>query len=145
MLQISQFLATLCSTIFAGAAIYINIAEHPARMLADTAAAVTQWAPSYRRATFMQAPLALISFISSVGAWLLGANQWWLIASLLIGAVVPFTFIAIMPTNQRLLASGRDLTSAETRGLLERWGKLHAVRSALSLTASVLFLWQAHA
>lgn len=145
MLQISQFLAAFCAAIFAGAAIYINIAEHPARMLTDTAAAVAQWAPSYKRATLMQAPLALVSFISGIAAWLLGANQWWLIAGLLIGAVVPFTFIAIMPTNHRLLAPGRDLASAETRGLLERWGRLHAVRSALSLAASVLFLWQAYA
>jgi hypothetical protein len=142
MLQISQFLATFCAAIFAGAAIYINIAEHPGRMLGDTRAAAAQWAPSYRRATFMQAPLAVISLIAGVAAWLFGASLWWLVAALLIGAVVPFTFIAIMPTSRGLLAPGRDLASAETRGLLERWGKLHAVRSALGLTATVLFLWQ---
>jgi hypothetical protein len=62
--------------------------------------------------------------------------------TLLIGAVVPFTFIVIMPINHKLLAPGRDLASAETRGLLERWANLHAVRSLLSLVASVLFLWQ---
>lgn len=142
MLQISQFIAAFCAALFAGAAIYVNIAEHPARMLGDTRAAVTQWAPSYERATLMQAPLALISLIAGIAAWLLGANVCWLIASLLIGAVVPFTFIVIMPTNRRLLAPDRDLGSAETRGLLERWGKLHAVRSALSLIAAILFLWQ---
>jgi hypothetical protein len=93
----------------------------------------------------VQAPLALISFISGVAAWLLGANACWLMGGLLIGAVAPFTFFAITPTNHRLLAPGRDLASAETRGLLERWGTLHAVRSALSLIAAVLFLWQAAA
>jgi len=142
MLQASQFLATFCAAIFAGAAIYINVAEHPARMLGDTRAAVAQWAPSYQRATFMQAPLALISLIAGVSAWLFGASAWWLIAGLLIGSVVPFTFIAIMPTNHALLAPGRDPASAETRSLLERWGKLHAVRSALSVIATMLFLWQ---
>ncbi|MGH8770989.1 MAG: DUF1772 domain-containing protein [Burkholderiales bacterium] len=59
----------------------------------------------------------------------------------LIGAVVPFTFIAIMPTNHSCLRRG-DIASAETRGLLEHWAKLHAVRSCLSLVATVLFLWQ---
>lgn len=142
MLQITQFLATFCAAIFAGAAIYINIAEHPTRVLGDTRAAAAKWVPSYRRATFMQAPLALISFIAGVAAWLLGASVWCFIAGLLIGAVVPFTFIAIMPTNHRLLAPGRDLASAETRSLLEHWGKLHAVRSVLSLVATALFLWQ---
>jgi hypothetical protein len=145
MLSASQFLATLCAGLFAGAALYINVAEHPARMvLVDTRAAATQWALSYRRATFMQVPLALISLAGGTAAWLLGANVWWLVAGLLIGAVVPFTFLAIMPTNHELLAAGRDLASVETRRLLERWNRLHAVRSALSLVATVLFVWQAN-
>jgi len=44
------------------------------------------------------------------------------------------------PTNRALLAPGRDLAAAETRLLLERWARLHAVRTVLSLTASVLYL-----
>jgi hypothetical protein len=58
----------------------------------------------------------------------------WLVAAVLIGLVVPFTFIGIMPTNKSLLLSGRDLASPDTRALLERWGRLHAVRTALSLS-----------
>jgi Domain of unknown function (DUF1772) len=57
-----------------------------------------------------------------------------------IGSVVPFTFIAIMPTNHRLLDPGRDLALDETRKLLEKWGRLHAVRSTLGLVASVIYL-----
>jgi hypothetical protein len=140
-LQVLQFLASLCAAVFAGAAVYINVAEHPARMLGDTHAAVAQWAPSYRRATLMQAPLALISAASGVSAWFSGASLWWLAAGLLMGAVVLFTFIAIMPTNRKLLAPGRAPASGETRALLERWGRLHAVRSVLSLVAAVLLLW----
>ena len=64
----------------------------------------------------------------------------WLLGAVLIGLVVPFTFIAIMPTNHRLLEPGRDLASNETRALLEKWGKLHAVRSLLSLLASIVYV-----
>jgi Domain of unknown function (DUF1772) len=53
---------------------------------------------------------------------------------------VAVTFIVIMPTNHRLLEPGRDPDSNETRGLLEKWGKLHAVRSALSFAASVVYV-----
>jgi hypothetical protein len=140
MLQTAQFLATLCATLFAGAAIYINLVEHPARMGLDTKAAATEWAPSYKRATVMQASLAVLSFISGFVAWLLGGGVGWLAGAILIGLVVPFTFAAIMPVNDALLAPGRDLASPETRKLLERWARLHAVRSGLGLIASVVYL-----
>jgi Domain of unknown function (DUF1772) len=140
MLAVLQFLSVLCCLLFAGAAIYINLVEHPARMGFDTKTAATVWAPSYKKATVMQAPLAVLSFLAGVGAWLLGGGFLWLIGALLIGLVVPFTFIAVMPTNNQLLAPGRNLSSAETRSLLEKWGRLHAVRSVLSFLASIVYL-----
>jgi hypothetical protein len=139
----AEFVATLAGTLFAGAALYINIAEHPARLELETRAAALQWAPSYRRATWLQAPLALVSLICGITAWLLGAGTNWLIGALFVGAVVPFTFAVIMPTNNRLLVPGRDLASHETRELLERWGRLHAVRTFLSLIGAAVFLWAA--
>jgi uncharacterized membrane protein len=99
-----------------------------------------QWAPSYQRATWMQAPLALVSFAAGTAAWLFDAGGLWLVAALLIGTVVPFTLVVIMPTNNALLAPGRDLASEETRDLLVRWGRLHGVRSVLSLVSSPLFM-----
>jgi uncharacterized membrane protein len=135
-----QFLAVLCCTLFAGAAIYINLVEHPARMGCDTKTAATVWAPSYERATVMQAPLAALSFRAGVGAWLFAGGILWLIGAVLIGLVIPFTFIGVMPTNHQLLAPGRDLSSIETRSLLVKWGRLHAVRSVLSLLASIVYL-----
>jgi len=136
-----EFTAVLTSALFAGAALYINVVEHPVRLGLETRAAMLQWAPSYRRATWLQAPLALASFACGVAAWLLGAGFGWLISALLIGAVVPFTFAVIMPTNNRLLAPDRDLGSTETHALLVRWGRLHAVRTVLSLAAVGVYLW----
>src|ERR671914_1058377 len=141
MLPALQYVAALSAALFAGAAIYINVAEHPARMGLDTRSAAMQWAPSYKRASWMQAPLAIISFVTGVGAWLLGGGLVWLVAALFICAVVPITFIVIMPTNQQLLTPGRDLDSQQTRQLLERWGKLHGVRSVASAIATMLMLW----
>jgi Domain of unknown function (DUF1772) len=141
VLQVFEFLAALCAALFAGAALYINLAEHPARMGLETRIAALQWAPSYQRATWMQVPLALLSCLGGVVAWLMGAGLGWLVAAALIAAVVPFTLIAIMPTNHKLLTPGRDLGSAETRKLLERWGNLHAVRTTLSVLAAMLYMW----
>src|SRR5262245_50516131 len=101
-----------------GAAVYINLVEHPARMACSTELAATVWAPSYGRATWMQAPLAVTGFLASALAWWLGAGLPWLVAGLLILAVVPVTLVIIFPTNKKLLAPGRDLGSPETRELL---------------------------
>jgi hypothetical protein len=144
MLHVLQLIATFAATLFAGASLYINIAEHPARMSLETRMAALQWAPSYKRATLLQAPLAILSLMAGTVAWLLGADVLWLVAALLIGSVVPFTFAIVMPTNRRLLDLRRDLDSAETRSLLEKCGKLHSVRTALSLAASIVCLWLLH-
>ena len=141
MLQVFEFIAALCVALLAGAALYISLVEHPVRMGFETRVAALQWAPSYKRATWIQAPLALLSFLSGVVAWLMGAGTGWLVAAVLIGAVVPFTVIGILPTNHKLLAPRRDLGSTETRMLLERWGSLHAVRTTLSVLATVLYIW----
>jgi hypothetical protein len=142
MLPLIQFIAVLTTTLFTGAAIYINLVEHPARMGCSTEVAATVWAPSYKRATVMQASLAVIGFLAGLAAWLLGAGLVWLVAGLFILTVVPVTLIIIFPTNKQLLAPGRDLGSSETRELLVKWGQLHAIRSVLSLIASVILIWQ---
>ena len=142
MLHVAQFISSLACGLFAGAALYISLVEHPARMSASTEIAATVWAPSYRRATLMQAPLAVISFLAGISAWLIWGDIWWLVGAIIIFSVVPFTLLIINPTNKKLLTPGRDLASPETRLLLERWGKLHAVRSALSAIALVIFLVQ---
>jgi hypothetical protein len=143
MTQLIELIAVLTSAWFAGAAIYINLVEHPARMSGDTEVAATQWAPSYKLATLMQVPLAVSAAVSGVLRGMQGGGAVWFWAAALVFAVIPFTLIVIFPTNHRLLDPRRDKRSAETRQLLERWGRLHAVRTVLGLCASILFVWAA--
>ena len=135
-----EVLAILACGIFAGAAIYITAVEHPARMSCGILLAATEWVPSYKRGAVMQAPLAVLGFVFAVTAWLAGAGLWWLIGGVLLGLVVPFTLIVIMPTNKRLLSAALDKQSDDALRLLKRWNQLHAVRSALSTLALVIFL-----
>jgi len=141
--QFIEMIAVLACTLFAGAAVYITAVEHPARLSCGVEAAVAEWAPSYKRATVMQVPLALIAGLFGIVRGTQGGGPLWLWAALLILAVVPFTLLAIRPTNNRLLDRRRDRRPDETLRLLKTWGHLHAVRGVLSIAASMLFVWAA--
>lgn len=133
--------AVLACTLFTGAAVYISLVEHPARLSCGTEIAARQWAPSYKRATVMQVSFAVLATLAGIARWLDGGGALWLWGSLCIFSVIPFTMLVILPTNNKLLEPRRDQGSVETRALLETWGRLHGVRSVLSLIASLLFVW----
>jgi uncharacterized membrane protein len=143
MPQLIELMAVLASTLFTGAAVYISAVEHPARLSCGTELAATEWRPSYKRATVMQVSLALVAGVSGIVRSVQGGGALWAWASLVLLAVIPFTLIVIRPTNDQLLDPQRDLASEETRRLLTTWGRLHGVRSALSVAASILFVWAA--
>ena len=136
-----ELIAALSSALFTGASVYINLAEHPARMQAGTQVALAEFAPSYKRATVTQVSLASVGFLSALVAWRLRSDARWLIGGGLLVSVIPFTALAILPTNRQLLdpATANDLDLAEK--LLNRWGRLHAVRSVLSLASLLIFLF----
>jgi Domain of unknown function (DUF1772) len=141
MRQIAEFVAVLACGLFAGAAVYVSLVEHPARMECGVEIATAEFPPSYRRGTIMQVTLAAVCLLSSIAAWLAGATFWWIVAGVLQVSVVPFTLIVILPTNKQLLSPTLDRRSAQTEQLLARWGRLHAVRSVLSALALVLLLY----
>jgi Domain of unknown function (DUF1772) len=133
-------IATVCAGLFAGAAIYINAVEHPARLSCGTELAVREFAPSYHRATVMQVPLAAIGCITSLSSAWLFHDPWLAFGAILLIAVVPFTLVVILPTNKRLLDPALDPRGERAAELLARWGWLHATRSVLSSVAFGLFL-----
>jgi hypothetical protein len=141
--QFVEVVTVLACTLFTGAAVYITAVEHPARLSCGVEAAVAEWAPSYQRATVMQVPLALTAGLFGIVRATQGGGPEWLCGAMLILAVVPFTLIAIRPTNNRLLHPRREPRPDETLRLLKAWGRLHAVRGVLSLAASLLFVWAA--
>src|SRR2546426_7484684 len=76
-----SLLATVCAGLFSGAAIYVNLVEHPARLSCGTELAVKEFGPSYRRGTVMQASLALAGCALGVAAWARNTDRAVLIAA----------------------------------------------------------------
>jgi Domain of unknown function (DUF1772) len=133
-------LALVAAALFTGAAVYINVAEHRARMLLDDRSLLVQWKPAYARGTRMQVPLVLLGFVFGLAAWWPSGNGLWLLGALVMLAPLPWTLVAIMPTNHTLESLDPVGDVAQSRPLLQRWGRLHGVRSALGCGATLIYL-----
>jgi hypothetical protein len=133
-------LALVAAAVFAGAALYVNVAEQPARLRLDDPALLAEWKAAYKRGFAMQAPLAIASGFLGFAAWWMNRDPLWLVGAALILANWPYTLLAIMPVNRTLDATPAEKASAETHLLIVRWGALHAGRSLLGATTVCLFL-----
>ena len=134
-------LALATAAVFTGAAVYINLAEQPARLSLDNKALLAEWKQSYARGFAMQASLALASALFGLLAFWPTHDWRWMGGALLIFANWPYTLLVILPVNKRLEATRPESADAATRALVETWGKLHAGRSALGLAATLVYAW----
>jgi hypothetical protein len=134
-------LALTAAAIFTGAALYVNVAEQPARLLLDDRALLAEWKPSYKRGAAMQAPLALLGCLLGTIAWWQSSHPGFLIGAIAMIAPWPWTLIAIKPINDALLVMKPDRIGTQSRALVVKWGLLHAVRTGLGALATVAFLW----
>jgi hypothetical protein len=136
--QGAEVLATFCCAVFFGAAAYISLVQHPAALETGSEFAVRFFAPMYRRASVIQASLAIAGTAASIVAYLLGAGRRWILAAILIISVVPFTLLVIEPVNEQIKTL--DPSAAPGAELLIRWGRLHWFRTVASGAAFVTCL-----
>src|ERR1700732_3670815 len=134
-------LALIAAALFTGAAVYVNVAEQPARLALDDRASLAEWKVAYHRGLAMQGPLALIGFSLGLIAARSEMDWRWVAGAFMLLANWPFTLIAILPTNKLLMEIPPQNAGPKSRALIRVWGRLHAVRGGVGATATVLFLW----
>jgi uncharacterized membrane protein len=137
--MLAGLLALIAAAVFFGAAFYVNAAEQPARLYLDDRSLLAEWKPSYKRGFAMQAPLAVVGFVLGVIAWWQTRDWLWLAGAVVLVANWPYTLLGIMPTNNALMTLDPADAGPQSRRLIEKWAKLHAVRTALGAAATALF------
>ena len=132
--------ALASAAIFFGAAFYVNFAEQSARLSLDDRSLLVEWKPAYKRGFVMQASLAVVGFVLGILAWWQTGVWLWLIGALVLLANWPYTLLVIVPTNNTLMATDPAQANPKTRQLIRKWASLHAVRTALGLAATLIFI-----
>ena len=137
-------LALTVAAVFAGAAIYVSVAEQPARLRLDDKALLQEWQPSYKRGAAMQASIAIVACVLGLTAWWHTGGLAFAVGAVLIIMPWPWTLIAMMPGNKVLEAMDASTDNPQARSLIVKWGNLHLVRVALGVLATLAFLWGSH-
>jgi hypothetical protein len=141
MAETLAHLALVIAAAFTGAAVYVNFVEHPARRLLDPSAALAEWQPAYRRGAAMQSSMATVGFMLAAAAGFLGAGPFVIAGAVLMIAPWPWTYLAIMKLNTRMLSMVPSDAPANMHAMLDRWNALHGVRTALGAGATLCLLW----
>jgi hypothetical protein len=126
------------SAAFAGAAFYVGWAEQAARLTLDAPAMLKEWKPSYTRGFQMQAPMAVATWLGVAG-YVIEHSALAALGGALLLLNWPFTLLFIMPTNKRLEQTPIESAGPETRVLMIKWGRLHAVRTCLGVAGALAF------
>lgn len=139
--MIIELLATIFTGFFAGAASFISLVEHPARMAGGPELAIREFRPSFTRAALPMAYLALAAFLLGAAAWVRSGSAVCLVAGLVMVANGPWTLVLLHPINRQLMNPGLELGSPRAAELIARWGHLHAVRSCFGCIGFVMFVF----
>ena len=139
--MISGSIALAFAAAFAGAAVYVNWVEQPARMaLEDDEALLDEWAPSDSRGVALLAAFALAAAVAGFIAWFESEDVRWVFGALLVISSWPYAFFIMAPLNNQILSlRGHDVAAA--RALVRQWGMVESGFAAIGVLAVAMFLW----
>ena len=125
---------------FAGAALYVNWVEQPARLALDEQALLSEWGPSDRRGVALLAAFALASALAGFLAYFETEDLRWAIGALIVISSWLYIYFVMAPLNNQILSlQGGDVAAA--RALIRQWGLVESGLAAIGLAAVAVYLW----
>jgi hypothetical protein len=136
-------LALAAAGAFTGASVYVNFVEQPARLALSDDALIKEWEPSDHRGFIVLAGLAALAALFGFIAFRELNDIRWIAGALVMLASWPYTYLAIVPLNNRILAYIDADAAHEARRVIDLWGRLELGLTAIGLLAIGIFLWAA--
>lgn len=141
--MISGSLALAAAGAFTGASLYVNFVEQPARLALNDEALAKEWEPSDHRGFIVLAGLAFLSAVLGFVTYRELNDVRWLGGAVVVIASWPYTYFAIVPLNNRILALISADALSDARKVIDLWGRLEIGQTALGVLAVLLYLWAA--
>jgi anthrone oxygenase-like protein len=136
----SGLIALAFAAAFAGAAVYVNIVEQPARLALEDQALLSEWGPSDRRGVALLTAFALAAAVAGFIAYFESQDVRWVFGALIIISSWPYAFFVMAPLNNQILSlRGHDVAAA--KALIRQWGMVESGFSAIGVLAVAMFLW----
>ncbi len=136
-------LALAAAGAFTGASFFVNYVEQPARLALSDDALIKEWEPSDHRGFIVQAALAALAALFGFIAYRELNDVRWAAGAAVLIASWPYTYYAIVPLNNRILALIGADAAHEARKVIDLWGKLELGQVALGALAILLYVWAA--
>jgi len=89
------------------------------------------------------AALALLSALFGFIAYRELDDVRWILGALVVLASWPYTYVAIVPLNNRILALIEGGAVHEARGVIKLWGLLELGQIGIGLAAVLIYVWAA--
>ncbi len=138
--MIAGLIALIFAAAFAGAAIYVNWVEQPARLALDDEALLSEWGPSDSRGVALLSAFALAAAVAGFIAYFETEDVRYVFGALIAISSWPYAFFVMAPLNNQILAlRGRDVAAA--RALVRQWGFVELGFAAIGVLAVAMFLW----
>ncbi|MGD9658454.1 MAG: DUF1772 domain-containing protein [Methylocystis sp.] len=136
-------LALAAAGAFTGASLYVNYVEQPARLALSDDALIKEWEPSDHRGFIVLASLAFLAALFGFIAFRELDDVRWLFGALIAIASWPYTYLAIVPLNNRILELIHADAAHEARKVIDLWGRLELGQTALGIVATLIYIWAA--
>ena len=128
-IKIFKFTAKISCALFAGIALDTYVQHY------SSGNALEQFQHMFKIVAPIQSGLSLIGGISGLTVYFLQKENEYLISGLIMVSLMPYTLIAMMPTNNYLLNFETSKHSEKTFASLRKWKRLHSVRVLMSIGA----------
>jgi hypothetical protein len=139
----SQNIALFCCALFAGAATYVSLVEHPTLDAGAAELAGATILGSHPRPATFQAALGVIGSLAAMLAGSAAGAAWWLAGGTVLGAAALLQVFAVLPLTRRLTGSEGRADPRSAAQIIARLAKLHAALSLAALASLFMFIMKA--